>query len=440
MSGAGESYFAAYALFLGASAAQVSLLAAIPPLFGAVVQLLAVWLERRLGSRHTLILCGAFMHALTWFPIIWLPHFFPAHAIPLMVSCVVLYYGWIGLGAPLWAAMMGELVPPHKRGRYFGWRTQLMSISSFVALLLGGLALEYFEVQDDARLGFMLLFTVAAGARLYSVYHLARMREPPKTGRAIADVARPRQPFDASFVRFSAFLAATNFAVAVAGPFFTIYMLRDLKLSYLQFTLATAVTVGMQFLTLRVWGRLADVFGNRAILLVTGLAVPIVPALWMLSTDFLWVLFLQAFAGWSWAGFTLAAGNYLYDIVPTNRPSHWAAHGLSNSLGTCLGALLGGGMSGMFPHSFELFGYTVRWSSGLWGLMLTSAVLRAAVMLVFLPRIPEARRVREFSARNFIFRMIRYHRAAGFILDILGLGRRRTRAPRAVRPPNSPHS
>lgn len=438
MSGVGETYFAAYALFLGATAAQVSLLAAAPPLFGALAQLFAVWLEGRIGTRRTIILSGAFMHALTWFPIIWLPYFFPGQAIPAMVSCIVLYYGWVGLGSPLWCSLMAELVPSRKRGRFFGGRTQLMSISTFVGLILGGLALEFFELRDNARLGFTLIFTAAAAARLYSVYHLARMHEPrtmPRPTASPAILAPHPHIHRARFVHFSIFVAAVSLAVSIAGPFFTVYMLKDLNFSYFEFTLATAVTVLAQFLTLRNWGRLSDVFGNRAVIAATALIVPFVPALWLVSHNFLWVLFVQALAGWSWAGFGLAAGNYLYDVVPPHRRSlYWAVHNLLNSVGTCGGALLGGLLNDKFPHSFLFLGHRFDWTSGLWGLMVCSAILRGLVVVAFLPSLAEVRSVRKLPARALVFRMVPAPRVAGFVLDRVGLGRRRARARRAARP------
>lgn len=435
MSGVGETYLAAYALFLGATAAQVSLLAAIPPLFGAITQLFAAWLEGRAGTRRALIVSSALMHAFTWFPIIWLPYFVPSYAVPIMVGCIVAYHGWIGFGAPLWCTLMADLVPARKRGRFFGGRTRLMSVTSFAALVVGGVVLEFFEARDDTRLGFAAIFTAAAAARMYSVYHLARMAEPNPPDRDRRPLSPPpTSDYHGRFVRFSLFIAAMNFAVAVAGPFFTVYMLRDLHFSYLQFTAATAIAVVAQFLTLRGWGRFADLFGNRAIMAASGLIVPLVPALWLLSPSFGWVLLVQAIAGWSWAGFSLAAGNHLYDVVrPYRRAASWATHNLLNNVGTCAGALMGGATSAWFSPTFTLLGHTLHWSSGLWVLMLASAILRALALAIFLPRVEEVRPVPAFSARALVFRMVRSNQLAGFVLDRTGLGRRRPRPPRTRR-------
>lgn len=429
MSGAGEAYFAAYALFLGATAMQISLLAALPPLFGAATQLLAAWLEGRIGRRRTLIVTAGLMHALTWFPLIWLPYLFPAYALSTMVSCIVLYYGWIGLGSPLLASLLGDLVPRRRRGRFFGLRNRVMSLSSFAALLAGGLTLEYLELRDNAQLAFVLIFTVAGLARLYSVFQLARMHEPPL--RPLAPLARPVLR-DARFVRFAAFTGAMSLALAVAGPFVAVYMLKDLGFSYVEFAAATGAFVLAQFVSLRVWGRLADVFGNRAVLSVTSLLIPLVPLAWLLSSGFVWVLCLQLLAGWAWAGYGLALGNYLHDIVPSGRRAHyWAAHNFLSTAGACLGALLGGWLSVRWPAQIEVLGRTFQWESGLWGLLLVSALLRALVLGLFVGRLQEPRGARAVSARLLVCAMIRFSRPTRFVFERLR-GYRRSRDRRAA--------
>lgn len=425
MSGAGEAYFTAYALFLGATAMQISLLAALPPLFGAATQLLAARLEGRLGRRRTLIVTAGVMHALTWFPLIWLPYLFPAYAISTMVSCIVLYYGWIGLGSPLLSSLLGDLVPGRRRGRFFGLRARVMSLSSFAALIAGGLTLEYLELRDNAQLAFVLIFTAAGLARLYSVYQLACMHEPQAApARAPAPVPPLRR--DTRFLRFSAFAAAMSLALAVVGPFAAVYLLKDLGFSYLQFAAVTAGFVLSQFASLGMWGRLADVFGNRAVLSVTSLMVPLVPLGWLCSSGFASVFSLQLLAGWAWAGYGLALGNYLHDIVPSGRRAHyWATHNFLSTAGACLGALGGGWLSLRWPSQIELLGRSFEWPSGLWGLLLVSALLRALVLGVFFGSLEESRPGRPVTARLLLFAMIRFSRPTRFLFDRLRLRRRR---------------
>ncbi|HJR69913.1 MAG TPA: hypothetical protein VKA43_07720 [Gammaproteobacteria bacterium] len=58
-------------------------------------------------------------------------------------------------------------------------------------------------------------------------------------------------------------------------------MLRDLALSYLEFTVLTGTSVFVQFLMLTTWGRIADVYGNRLILILASISLPFVPAIWL---------------------------------------------------------------------------------------------------------------------------------------------------------------
>jgi MFS family permease len=437
--GAGESYFAAYALLLGATTGQVALLAAVPPLVGSTVQLLAAWLEARLGVRRGLIVFGALFHALTWIPLVGLPIWFPEHSVAALFACVMLYFGWIGLGAPAWYSVMGELVPVRKRGRFFGARTRLMSVTCFIAFALAGLVLHLFEMHQQARLGFFAVFGIAAAARLYSAYHLACMYTPP-AGRTPAaplpaQSAIPAAADRSKFRRFSTFTCLMNLAVFVSAPFFTVFMLRDLNFSYLQFMIATAASIIAQFATLRLWGRLADVFGNRFVLALSCAVIPAIPALWLVSPNFVWIIFVQALGGICWGGFMLAAGNYLYEIVPAEqRTARSATHNVVNCAGLCAGALLGGWVSAKAPEAKSVFTYGAFGSSGIWAAILLSTMLRATVTAYFIPRLQEVRPFRAVTTRALVFRLIPSKQVAGFVLDRLGHGRRRARPQRAALP------
>ena len=406
MTGAGETYFAAYALFLGASDAYVSLLAALPPLVGAGAQLGAAWLART-DRRRRLICATTVLQALTWLPILWLPYAFPAYAVPMLLGCLAVYYAAVGFGTPLWSSLMAELVPTHVRGRFFGRRNQYMQIANFLGLVAAGLTLQYFEARDNARLAFALIFGTAAGARLCSAYHLARMHEPERpspSAVAEAETASFAQP---RLLRFSCFAAAIMGAVGISAPLFALYMLKDLGMTYLEFTLATAVFVVAQFVSLRAWGRLGDLYGNRTLLVVAGAALPLLPLPWVLSPGLGAVLLLQAAAGWIWAGFRLALGNYFYDLIPGGpRPRDWALHNFLGAVGTAAGALLGGTLAG--KGGLAALGLGLPWR-GIAAALTASAMLRALVLLAFLPRLREARPVRAFSARTFLVAMLRFN-------------------------------
>lgn len=430
MTGGGETYFSAFAVFLKANTTQLALLASLPSLLGSFAQLFSAWWGHRTGLRKTIVLRGVYLQAAMWLPLILLPLLFPAHAVSLFIMCVIFYYAAGHLAVPQWSSMIGDLVPERSRGRFFALRTRLASIMSFVALILAGLILNFFDAREATYSGYIAIFSSAAVARLLSAYHLHQMHDPPRSGAgftfpAAADVLRRAR--HSSFARFSLFFAAMQFSVAIASPFFTLYMLRDLQFSYLMFMANTAASVLMQFLTLNMWGRISDRFGNRLILATTGLIIPFFPSLWLISSNYWYLLALQTTGGLVWAGFNLSAGNFVYDLVPSpKRATYVAYHNVLMSIGVFAGAVLGGWLGQALPTHIRFGDVSVSWGSALLGVFLISTLIRLVIALIFIPHLREVREVPPMSASGLIFRVSGFHALAGLVFGMV-LPRRRRR-------------
>ncbi len=424
MTGSGETYFSAFALYLKASTPQIGLLASLPPLLASFVQLLSAWLGRLTGHRRRIILAGAGIQAATLIPLALLPLLFPSFAVPLLIACVVIYHGGANLVTPQWSSLMGDLVPERRRGRFFALRTRLTSATTFASLVTAGTLLHLLNQRAMTTGGYVTLFAVAAMARAVSWYHLSKMHDPPGH---VAAMEIPlghgwwRRLRHSPFVRFSAFFALMQFAVAIASPFFTVYMLRDLHFTYLQFMANTATTVLFQFLTLARWGRISDAFGNRLILATCACVIPFLPVLWTLSTNFWYLIALQALSGLSWAGFSLSAGNFLYDLVAREkRATYMAVHNVIASSGIFVGALLGGYLGAVIPGEINLFGHGLVLVSPLYGVFVISTIVRLMVVVSLVPRLKEVRIVRPLTVRELIFRVTRLNALSGLFFDVVG--------------------
>jgi MFS family permease len=428
MSGGGVTYFSAFALFLKASAPQVALLSVLPQLLGSLAQLLSAWLGAHLRRRKLLIIIGASLQALVWVPLVALPLSFPDLAIPLLLICITLYHATGNLAVPVWISLMGELVPERKRGRYFGRRTRLATITAFISLVTAGVVLHGFDAQGWTVYGFVSLFLCAGVARTISVYHLALMHEPeplPHEQPAAPPKFSLRLLRESHAWRFTLFLALMQGAVAVAAPFFAVYMLRDLQFSYLEFMANTGAAVLVQFLTLNMWGRISDVFGNRLILVTAGSFIPLLPALWLVSDNFWYLIVVQVISGFSWAGFSLSAGNFLYDLVPAQRRTRYMAlHNVFVAFVIFGGGMLGALLSRSLPQLRDLIGLNWNWGSALLGVFAVSAVLRGLIAILFLPRLREIKKPRRaMSARQLVFRVTRFNAFSGLLYDVVSMFR-----------------
>lgn len=420
MSGGAESYFSAWALHFGAGTSQIGLLASLPALVGSFAQLLGAGLGRRIGRRAT-ILGGAVLQGLVLLPMGLLPALAPATAVPAILACTALYHAGVNLAAPQWSSLMGDLVPAESRGVYFGLRNRLCSVTSFLSLVASGALLALFQKQGRATAGFLILFAVGLLARAVSTVFLAKMHSPPGRRAALDWPTRrewatrlKRSPF----VRLTALSAATTFAVSVSGPFFVVYMLRDLGFDYLTFMLISATTVLVQFLTLQRWGRLGDRFGNRAVLAATGRAMPLLPALWLVSGHPVYLAFAQLAAGLVWAGWSLSLGNFLYDLVPPERrASRLALHSVAGGVAGFAGATLGGRLGEWLPALSAPFAGA---ASPVLGLFAVSALLRLLAIPPLLKGIEEVRPSLESHEGSLIFRVVAVRPLAGLVFAAVG--------------------
>jgi MFS family permease len=428
MSGSGETYFTAFAVFLKASTAQIGFLASVPPLLASFAQLLSAWLGHVSGNRKAIILTGASLQALVWLPMALLPWMKTAYPVEIFIGCVILYHAFGNLAAPQWSSLMGDLVKENQRGRFFARRTRISSMTSFVALVLAGSLLHYFDNIAATRAGYLMLFGSAFLARMVSVYYLAKMYDPPGHVAALeVPLAKPTLTglLKSQFAGFAMFFALIQLSVALASPFFSVYLLRDLGFSYMQFMALAAITVLMQFLTLQRWGQISDVFGNRIILRVCGSLIPFIPLLWLFSPDFYYLLVVQAFGGAVWAGFTLSASNFLYDLVPRNkRATYMAAHSVLASIGVFVGALTGGYLGTVLPQHYVLFGMEINLLSQLYNVFILSFAMRLLISLRLLPKLKEVRRVKPVTVRRLVFRVVRFNPLTGLYYEIISSRRK----------------
>lgn len=427
MIGTAENYFSAFAVFLKATTAQVGVLASLPPLLASFSQVISAWLGRRLGKRKEIIVGGALLQASSLIPLMVLPVWFPDLAMPLVILFAVIYFIGPNLGSPQWGSLMGDIVKESRRGRFFALRTRLSSLANFAALGTAGLILHLFAGSSLTYWGFVAIFTLAAGFRLMSAWHLSKMHDPPGHVAAIdPGVKGLLQVYrESGLLPFTAFFAFMQLSVAIASPYFALYMLRDLQFSYLAFMFNTAASVCIQFLTLNRWGRLSDLFGNRLILATTGFIIPIMPMLWMFSTNYWYLLGVQAVSGLAWAGFTLSAGNTVYDLTPKDhRVTLMAVHGVFAATGTFIGALIGAWLGTHLPAQITLADSTWVWLTPLYGAFLISGIARFITVGVFMRRLQEVRRVRPMSRAGLIFRVTRVAPLSGLIFEVVGRGDR----------------
>ncbi len=414
MVGAAETYLSAFGIFLKISTVQIGLLSALPPFLGACAQILSVRLLDFIPSRRQLIVFGAKLQAFALLPLALLPFLFSdtQNAAPWLIATVIVYHMAVGIAAPIWSSLIGDLVPLDLRGRFFAFRNQRAGIATLLAVTIAGITLHLFDAAGATRWGFVLIFLVAMAARLRSAFWIAKHSDPaysaPRSSyfSFFQFVRRVRH---SNFTRFVFFVSMINGAAAFSAPYFAIYMLRELEFPYIEYTLVTAAATVSGILALQHWGSLVDAFGSKRILSFCSFGVSIVPVLWLFSANPFFLVLVQFYSGFVWAGFNLAAATFMFDAVSPPKRARCAAYqAVVNATCVLLGSLAGGYIAEHLPRTLSLGVTTWTPSSPFLLIFLASGLMRLSISLLFLRRFSEVRPIEEPRSIGMIFQSLHF--------------------------------
>lgn len=392
-----NAYATPFALALGATNPEIGVLASVKSLAETLAQVPGALLTQYLSRKSVWILSRVFSR-LFWLPVILLPFIAVKNAAHIFILLMGVITFFASLDGPAWASLIGDIVPDGIRGKYLGRRNMISGISGLVATVIAGASLSF--------LGFPVIFTAAAVFALLAIIFFVRIEEPPSRSvfhyrhaislnpRHIATAFRVNR----NYVAFTGFITALSFAVYIASPFFVVYMLKDMGVGYEIFALLVAFEALVSIISQPYWGRLNDRYGERVIMVITGIMVCFVPLPWLFVSSPFHIAAVSAFSAFAWAGFDLVAFNFLIAVTPSEkRPQYIANHRLVKGVAVVFGALLGGflatGMAGGVILGF----------AGLQFIFLLSFLLRLA-SLAFLTGVKEAdSREHEIAPLRYVF-------------------------------------
>lgn len=362
----------AFALHLGASNVMVGVLASTPFL-AQLLQLPAIQLiERR--RRRKQIAVATSLAGRAMLAVMAAAAFFTG-TVPLLVFLVaqLVLCGLGAIGSCAWNAWMRDLAPEERLGSVFARRTVRLTAISLVLGLAAALALDLTAPRSFGRdLVFAGMFAAGCITGLISARVVAAMPEPlmpPAPGR-IDLVALLRQPLrDANFRRLLVFVASWQFAINLATPFFTVFIVRQLHFNISFVMVLSVVSQIANILALRLWGTLSDRFANKSVLAVCAPAyilaiVAMIGASQFADRDAVkaWLVLLHLVMGATIAGVTLTSTNIALKLSPKGAATAYIA---TNAMVTAIAAGLAPIVGGLLADFFAArqFALIARWTS-----------------------------------------------------------------------------
>ncbi|MDH7554207.1 MAG: MFS transporter [Spirochaetota bacterium] len=402
MFGCVQDYFTPFLLLIKGTVVHVGILSAIPNITASVLQVFSHKFVQIFKSRKTVFCIFVFLQAVTLLLCAIL--FFTVyaietdivsyclslvkhHQIEIFITIVTLYTVFGSIGNPAWASLMSDLIPAHKRGKYFGFRNSILGVLLVLVSLSVGITLR-FSPAEYIMQTFVVVFLIASVSRFISFYYLLKMHEPPfeieKASIVPANIFNSIKKND--FLIFIAFMSFMNFAVYLSAPFFAVLMLQHLSFSYFEYSLVTVSAPFIMYIAMHSWGNIADKIGNAKVLTITSPLIAIVPILWVLNSHIVYLLIVQIFSGLVWSGFTISSFNYMFDAsVSSKRVRYISYLNLINGIMISAGAVSGGYLIQILPP--------VNGSS-IYTMLLVSGILRLGITIVFGKRLKEMRLVK----------------------------------------------
>jgi len=383
---------------LGANDFQLGLLSAIPFAASVLQVFVSYVMERRRNRRFLFLFCGLLGRTF-WILIGLVPYLFPGFSVDLriwlvIVFVVMVYSGnsCVGLG---FGSLMGDLVPIRIRGSYFSVR-QMISLASGV---IAGLLIS-FMIDKVGKPGYTIALVLAGITQLMDIASFFFVKWPPMEvppGKQPTLLKMLREVFaNKRYMKLLVFYTIWLFAANIAGPFWNVYMLEDLKMNFTQMSLYTQIASNIAtVLIISRWGRLIDRYGNKPVLQMAAVLVVVSPLPWFFSTPTttVFVLVSNIIGGCSWPVSDICQQNlYLSHSPQTHRSMYIAVFlacislfgiAFSNAVG---GWLMQNPFSTLADRQYVFLGMPMTNTRYMF---LTTIVLRLIVILVFLPRISE---------------------------------------------------
>ncbi|WP_051571700.1 MFS transporter [Ruminiclostridium cellobioparum] len=353
------AFLVGYASYLGANEQFNGIIVALP-LLANIIQLFSPLVFEKLSRRRPLIVALCLFYRTLLCLMMFIPFVTDSKPARLLIlgGMYFLAYCAAGFLTPAAASWIISLVPDKLRGRYFGLRDMCILASAAVLSLVMGRVLDLFKSNRQDYLGFVVVFSVALVITLFNVLTLKRIREPEvKPYDQNLDIkgliSIPLR--DKQFRKVVLLNILWNLSVQFSLPFFSVYMVNGLKLSYTYIMVIGIILSCVQSYSARIWGRISEKKSWEFTTVASMAVLGVVHVTWSFinhNTYFVIIPFVQVLAGIGWAGVNMSLFNIQFKYAPQEGRTVFigfnaALAGAAGFFSALMGSFVVGALSGI---------------------------------------------------------------------------------------------
>lgn len=389
----GGAFLTGFALSLGASNFQIGIIAALPT-FANLTQILGSYLITKTGKKKYICLNAAVFYRIVWLIIVLMPFFIFRNSLTdlrvwLFVVAIALASVFASLAGVAWLSWITELIPESIRGRFLSNRNAVgLSAAMFFALLGGQFIDRWKSIRKDIEwqsYGFSILFAAGLLCGFIALLFLLRMPDSKQT--------RPEdnKPFfsalalplaDTNFRKFIFFSAYWGFAVSLVSPFFNVYLIQYLGIAFSVIATLDLVNGIFNILSVRIWGKLTDKFGNKPLLFICTVGASFFPFFWLFANkqNYYAIWFAYIIAGLSWSGIGVNSAGLMMRLSPLeNNSVYFAVFAAITGLFSAIAPIVGGSLGKILENISLNLSFKIQGLQILFGI---SFILRLSSVLL----------------------------------------------------------
>jgi MFS family permease len=420
----GGAFITAMALHLGASNFQIGLLASLPILTN-IFQLFSIWLVQRYNNRRAVTVISAILGRLPMLFAAFLPFMFSREvSLQLLLVILFVHYVFGSIAGASWNSWVKDLIPENRLGSFFSNRTKLTTILSAALGLAMSITIDFVKGNYTEYLTIMYysIFVLGGIAGLVGVYWLANAPEPTPVTNKDSVFEQFKKPLkDKNFKNLLIFNAAWAFALNLAVPFFTVYLMKTmgLPLSYvIGFTILAQVS---NILSIKTLGQYADRFSNKTILNICAPVYITCILAWVYASmptervyGLLILTVISIFSGTATGGINLALYNIGMKLAPRREAmAYMSSLNMVVAVFSAMSPMIGGLLADTFTNQQLLWDIQFKNTNGIvstfeiiniqgWGFLFIIGGLMAAVSLKLLSKVKEQGEIRRELVMNYM--------------------------------------
>ena len=348
---------------MGLRESDIALAASIAA-FAGLAQPFAFLIAAKMKNQKRFIIGLGLMEITLMCSVVMVPFLLGTGRLRFTVAALAALGGTLcgNLVTPLFNSWFSTILPQESRARMMGKRLILVNLA---AMSVGYVAGQIIDVAGGSHWGFavpyILAWLVGSGGYLILLRipfpSILKVEGELSLNRALINPLRHRQ-----FRNLLVFYLSLVLAALIADPFYNVFMIRDLGISYATIGILNVVVLSVGVMGYRLWGSVAARFGSKPVLGLLMVPRMILPFLWFLLSPGNYRLFIYLIMisnGLVFSGLNVAINTLLFGSIPESgdKTAHFAVWAVASSLVNAAATAIGG----MISRSLQDFNLTFGW-------------------------------------------------------------------------------